>query len=326
MHVRFSPPVDRQTARRFRAWQSFVGDLFHGLRAHGDLANPAFGVRLDLRAHHGVRVGRIGGSAHVVSRTERGGDEIDDVGLLVQTRGRSRLDLDGQSLILEAGQATLFDHARPYRFDLADGFEHRLLLIHRDSLGAARASIEACRGQVLPASALPTRLLMQGLVSLTECEDREWVEPAFATLPLALVDWLGCACEASTADTAVVDRAQRLLKGVQADARRQLVDPELSPASLAASHGMAERTLHKLFASQGLTVMGWVREQRLLAVDRSLRRARAGDKVEAIARDHGFNDPAAFRRVYRRRFGNSPGAVRPMGAFRTDSAGVPSAP
>ncbi|MGE0801298.1 MAG: helix-turn-helix domain-containing protein [Lautropia sp.] len=310
----YSPDAGSNPARRFRAWQDFVDDLFAGLQARSERGGGEFHVRLDLRDLRGARIGRIGGSRHVVVRPADQGRRSDEIGLLLQTRGQSRLEVEGHALTLAAGEATLFDNARPYRFDLAEGFEHRILLFDRDRFGAGRAAVEACRGRLLPTAALTTRLLVQALLTMTDGEDPDWSNPALESLPLALVEWLETACDAATAGTAPDcrsdSRSQRLLRGVLDAARQRLADPELSPAVLAAAHGIAERTLHKLFAAQGLTVMGWVREQRLLSVDRALRAAPAGAKIETIACTHGFDDPAAFRRAYRRRFGRSPGEAR----------------
>lgn len=313
MHIQFDhgKSVDTNPRHRFRAWQDFVEELFAGLQACTERDGGSdFRVRLDLRDVRGVRIGRIGGSRHAVLRPSDKARRCDEIGLLLQTQGRTRLEVGSHALQLQQGEAALFDNAQPYRFDLADGFEHRLLLIDRDRLGIGRVAIEAWRGRVLPPSALPTRLLLQALTTITDGDEAHWSAPVLESLPLALSDWLETACGAAVAGTTPDSRSQRLLRSVLSDARHRLADPDLSPAVLAAAHGIAERTLHKLFATQGLTVMGWVREQRLLAVDQALRTAYVGAKIESIAREYGFNDPAAFRRAYRRRFGRSPGATR----------------
>ena len=79
-----------------------------------------------------------------------------------------------------------------------------------------------------------------------------------------------------------------------------------SAADWARHAGVAERTLHRLFASQaGVSFAQWRAQARLL---HALRRIALGDKVIDVALDCGYASPSAFAAMFRRHFGVSPTA------------------
>ena len=61
-----------------------------------------------------------------------------------------------------------------------------------------------------------------------------------------------------------------LILRVQNFIRRNLHDPQLTPAAVAAAHHISVSYLHRLFRAQDTTVSGWIRQQRLDRVRRDL--------------------------------------------------------
>jgi AraC-like DNA-binding protein len=89
---------------------------------------------------------------------------------------------------------------------------------------------------------------------------------------------------------------------------RLLTDPDLGPSVIAASLHVSVRTLHRAFANEGASVMGYVQERRL-------ERARAellssSFAVSEIAARWHFTDSSHFIKSYKKRFGDSPTADR----------------
>lgn len=89
---------------------------------------------------------------------------------------------------------------------------------------------------------------------------------------------------------------------------RLLTDPDLSPGAIAACLHVSVRTLHRAFANEGASVMGYVLRRRL-------ERARAeflssAVTVSEIAARWHFADSSHFTKSYRKRFGDSPAADR----------------
>ncbi|MFJ5773484.1 helix-turn-helix domain-containing protein [Streptomyces sp. NPDC093094] len=88
---------------------------------------------------------------------------------------------------------------------------------------------------------------------------------------------------------------------------RNLGDPSLSPASVAAAHGVSVRHLHQLFAEGGATPAAWIRHRRLEHCRRDLADPGLRSRpIAALAARWGFRDPAAFSRQFRRAYGVSP--------------------
>jgi len=104
-----------------------------------------------------------------------------------------------------------------------------------------------------------------------------------------------------------------MLIAAQALICRQFASPELAPDAIAHRLGCSRAHLYRVFARHGLTVAGYLREVRLQQSRTRLAAAAPRDTVGDVAYRCGFQDPVHFTRLFRERFGVSPGA------FRSDS-------
>lgn len=89
---------------------------------------------------------------------------------------------------------------------------------------------------------------------------------------------------------------------------RLLDDTDLNPQSVAASLHVSARTLHRAFANEAVSVMGYVREQRLKHAQLEL--ATTSLNVSEIAARWNFADISHFIRAYKKRFGELPSDIR----------------
>jgi AraC family transcriptional regulator, positive regulator of tynA and feaB len=102
---------------------------------------------------------------------------------------------------------------------------------------------------------------------------------------------------------------RELLEYVEA----QLGSPDLSPRSAAAELGISLRYVHKLFAESGMTFCSYVTSKRLDYVRRDLSSdAFRREPIYAVAARWGFDDPSAFNRIFKEKFGMTPGRVRAL--------------
>lgn len=97
--------------------------------------------------------------------------------------------------------------------------------------------------------------------------------------------------------------AQRFIEG-------NLHRHDLNPETLARALHCSRTHLYRLFSGNGETVMGYVREARLARSRAMLADAACRLTIGEIALRCGFDDPSAFSRNFRRRFGCQPGDVR----------------
>ncbi|MDQ0394383.1 helix-turn-helix domain-containing protein [Labrys monachus] len=108
---------------------------------------------------------------------------------------------------------------------------------------------------------------------------------------------------ASSVQSAHLHRVERFI-------RTHLAASDLSPRSVAEGCGISIRYLHQLFATQGTTVCGWIRCQRLLMCDEALREIGGRRSISEIAYQWGFSDHAQFSRHYKAHFGRTPSEAR----------------
>jgi AraC-like DNA-binding protein len=126
-------------------------------------------------------------------------------------------------------------------------------------------------------------------------------------------------------------KAYALLSRIRAHVRHHLSDPDLSPASIAAAHGISKRYLHALFTASGASVGAWTRQERLDRAHADLANPRLDHlSVTDIALRHGFNDIPHFSRSFKARYSQSPKRIRAAAcAVRhegTDAAALRAAP
>ncbi|MFF3910106.1 helix-turn-helix transcriptional regulator [Streptomyces sp. NPDC001848] len=95
-----------------------------------------------------------------------------------------------------------------------------------------------------------------------------------------------------------------MLTRIQRHIQENLMDPDLTPESIARAHHISVRYLHKLFQPGGTTVGTWIRQRRLDACRDELRRQRR--TVAAVAHRWGFTSPSHFSRLFRQTYGLTP--------------------
>ena len=118
--------------------------------------------------------------------------------------------------------------------------------------------------------------------------------------------------------------AAALLHRITRTIEHRLGDPELTAARVARLEGISERYLQKLFEGTGESFSLYVRERRLQSARATLMSpAETRVPVAEVAYDCGFSDAANFNRLFKERFGLSPGAYRKKHAEGADAvAGV----
>ena len=101
------------------------------------------------------------------------------------------------------------------------------------------------------------------------------------------------------------------LATIRADALANLGQARLSAKTLAQRHGLSDRYIHVLFEETGQTFSRFVEEERLKRAFALLMDPNHADtSINDIAAKVGYVDHSTFTRAFRRRFGDTPRAVR----------------
>lgn len=295
-----SVPADRRSAY----WARASDDLFFPLEVtHG----AAFGARAEGHVLGPVLVRRVAAGASRAVRTPatiaRADPERVELTLLVA--GSQVREQDGRRVELGPGELTAVDSSRPFSVLSEEPFEMLAFSAPRRLLGGVVAATATC----LPATGVAgvvapfLRTVGDGLRDGRIMESDAAVGHAIVELTRALY--------ADRGRGPALSRRSLALAQAQAAIEEHLHDPDLTPASIAAEQFVSVRLLQVLFAAEGLTVSGWIRDRRLAQARRDLEDpALAGRTVTEIAGTWGFRNPGHFARVFRARFGVSPSDVR----------------
>lgn len=298
--------AERPTAERVEYWRSSVCDHFVPLAVQPGGSVLRGRVAGTMLAE--TRLRRIRATQHVFERRTRD-IRVDDPGvmhLLFQDRGQAVMEQDGRTASLSPGDLLFYDSSRPFRFRTSDEFQFTICLLpkrlislperiqqnrtarvvsSRDGIGAAAgALLSSITRQVADAGPAQQLALQQ----------------AFASMYVALMS-----DDASEGRSPSVHLAQ-----AQSFILRHLGDTGLAPADIAAACNISVSYLHRLFAADGSTIAGYLRESRLQAAYRELSAPGSSEPVSLIGQRWGIPDPTHFSRLFKTRFGITPGQAR----------------
>jgi AraC-like DNA-binding protein len=266
---------------------------------------------LSIRELGGLRVARFSGTPIVAARTRRHLDASRENHYLlaVHVKGIARASQCGRELTLRPGDLALLDSSRPYRIELANAgpFEHVAYQIPRARLDARSEQIERALARKVSARSDPGRLASPYLQTLAS---PSWRPPPASAAPLietGLDVLVNALLVAAGVDVPAATGSSQLLSQLKQYAISRLGDPSLAPAEVAGAQYVSVRQLHRLFAREGTTFGGWIREERLGHCRRDLADPRLQEvAIAELARRWGYRGGAHFTRAFSARFGIGP--------------------
>jgi AraC-like DNA-binding protein len=105
--------------------------------------------------------------------------------------------------------------------------------------------------------------------------------------------------------------------------QRNLGDPDLTPASIAAAHQISVRYLHRLYQGQEMTIADGIRRGRLERIHRDLADPRLRARsISSIAARWGFLEPTQFSRAFRAAYRITPRDHRRLALPGTQSVPI----
>jgi AraC-like DNA-binding protein len=213
-------------------------------------------------------------------------------------QGEWRFRSARRSEVVGPGRAYIRRNDEPWDFEVSRGTRALMLSVPIEEAGARahRAATRADRDS--PAA----RLLLSHIRMCLDLGDAVGAAARNATLEL----FRGLLDERVVDDDhqspALVAAAKECVD------KRLLTDPDLNPAAIAAVLHVSVRTLHRAFAREGTSVMGYVRQRRLERAGAELL-ATTWTVSELAARWH-FTDESHLIKAYRQHFGQTPAAHR----------------
>ncbi len=292
-------------------WRANLGTAFSDLiPVPLDREGPPKGTLRGLELG-GAAVFTVSGSPQAVRRTTAAArrSPADMLKVCVQLRGRATVHQDDREIVIDPGQFTVYDMARPYALRLEGRWSCAVMAVRRDLLEVPAACLPGAMSRAHPGNQGPGLLLSQFITSTVSQMDR--VQPAAAGRLGEAGACLLAGSLAADGDVASDGGTQVLRDRVMAYIRVRLEDPRLSRTTVAAAHRMSPRTLDRLFCGLEWSVSGYIRHERLEAVRRDLENpALAHRGVAALAARWCFFDAAHFSRLFRETYGYPPSRAR----------------
>ena len=303
--VRFSsdqlPEADRLTL-----WREVIGKTLTGC-APSPIEGGAFRADFSLVGGSHLRVG-VCDLSHIRNNRDRDclRDHDDDFVLFSMLHGRGTVEHNDQRTLLRPGDAVLCKFDRTTDTHWPDG---RLMVIRiaQDQLRAHAP--EKAIGNLQPRS----RTVMRLLQTYARTAWREALRTGTLE-PIAerhMAELIGALCATNADDAAAA--ARPAVGAVRTAAMREVIarhyaNPCLTMRDVAASVGLSERAGYLAFEAARLN---FTDELYAVRLDRAREMLRGGSaRVIDIAYGVGFSDASHFHRLFKQRFGCTPGEMR----------------
>jgi AraC-like DNA-binding protein len=263
------------------------------VRPVGGLNCAVISSRSQYTAHGPAEVRRTPGAYHFVNLQLAGT-------CLVRQGSRDDVVMSGQFTVLDTTEPYYLDFPTDWRmvsFRVPHGELSSRLRDRRSALGVA---VDAKGGAGRVVSGLMQSLWQLGAAdgTATGAMSGQWEQSFAAAIAGAL-----CGQVPEVADT---DLRQVIERYVHANLTRG----DLSVRAVAARFGISPRSLHKLFSAADRPFGEMVRRARLQRCAEVLAEPSCTWTVGEVGVRHGFGDPTAFSRAFRREFGVAPSEVR----------------
>jgi AraC-like DNA-binding protein len=279
------------------------------------LPDIPFHVDLKFQALPGLAImsGRIHGSRDQRTPETLAAEATDDIGMIVNLKGPHRITQGRQELVLGDGDATLVSMGDVCSFTHRPPGDILALRVPRKQFAPLVTAVDDRYLRCIP-NGTPALTLLTDYIKLIH-DDQKVMSPELQRLVVGHVHDLMAAAVGTTRDAAETTEARGLraarLHAIKQDIARNIDQPDLSVATLAAHHHCTPRFIQRLFETEATTFTDYVLAQRLARAHRMLtdpRRAR--EKISSIAFDAGFADVSYFNRAFRQYYGNTPSGIR----------------
>jgi len=216
-----------------------------------------------------------------------------------------------QDLYFRPGEIAIYDTGRPYQLHFDGQWNCAVMTVAREELSLPNRVLNSALRQSFPspgAGTVLTQLIEASIGDDITGTTGPASQQSSEFLGHAAIDLLAGLVYGKAAPYAP-DEALRI--AVFDFIRENLSDPQLSNDYIAGAHGISVRTLHRLFENEEWGVAELIRNWRLEAVYEDLQDPRFRDlTILSIGARHGIGNQAQLTRLFRAKYGITPGAFR----------------
>jgi AraC-like DNA-binding protein len=301
--------------KRLKYWRQLIGKIFARFEfTCDDIPEDEFYASVTNCSTDRLEIYDIRGSAHTVrfSQDSAAFDQYPAICITLLIEGKGSFTQDGRSSSTNAKDLQLLDMSRPFEIRFDGPMRQFVLMIPRDIVQTHLIAPRRVTGKGISGDtgigSVASEFLNAFFQNVGTMEEAE-----VQTLTRSLIDILNAAVLAQLTPAAksksnYQDFSTHQIRLYIED---QLRDPELSPALIAAAHGISQRYLNKLFESEGIPVSRLIWERRLENCRHDLENPNlSGKSITEIAYSWGFASAAHFSRSFKERYGATPRQTR----------------
>lgn len=284
---------------RFDYWEHLVADTFKTPTSNRLLQEKPFHGMLSVKHFGSTLMSRIQSSP--IEYRDYEPEDNDNILIALSYCDTASLSQHGKTLIQDAGDIVVYDSARSFSCSFPCGDNQIVLSVPRRLFLAEVEQSQAFLHQVVRHRS-PLGLVSAKLISdiwrIPEQPDRRGDKVIRSVL--SMLD----SAFSMVSDTTDLQSRQSSykLQQVHKYLYDNLSDSALSPETIAQDTHMSARTLNRLFAREGTTLMRWLWQARLQACYQALVRGRYRTITET-AFSFGFTDMAHFSRLFKSAYG-----------------------
>jgi AraC-like DNA-binding protein len=291
-------------------WNGVTARYFGPLETRAT-GRSAFNATLATRPVSFLRTHHIVGSGHKARRSKSNAGALPDcIKLLLQVRGRCRVDQEGRTAELRPGVWCIYDSWRPYSLANAGEVEQIVVQIPREQIldrsfarltepflaDPAQSSMAYIAASFIRSYAHPSLVSDDG--------DEFLAETTIGLLRRVLHSNLVQRRSAHTPSSLLRARIKQYIVV-------HLNDPDLSIDRIASAMGCSKRYLHQVFAGEDVTIERHIWRLRIEHCCEALvERGQSEKSISAVAFDWGFNSSAHFSRLFKSQVGIAPTSYR----------------
>lgn len=268
---------------------------------------PADALAMSIRTREtaSVRISEVAGRRCEGTRNARhvaldGGDYF---GIVCTLEGTETCSSPKGEWHASSGDVMIWRNVSDLNFRVEDWFRKIILLVPAARFHTVLRQPIAEETWTLPGTTGLGALISSFMIALASNLERLDENAAESAVEMTL-DLVGSAINTNILSADKPKRSS-IYKRTLSYIDHRLEDVDLTPSRIAETHGISTRYLHLIFAENGGTVSGYIRERRLLRCCEELE-LRRGRSLTEIAHDWGFCDGAHFSRAFKKRFGLPP--------------------
>jgi len=290
--------VGLPAARRVELWETHNATALIGLDVQA--SEPLVATELNVRLPH-VDLARVGGSAHVVRRTQRVIERspASAIAVYLTLRGDAWFEGSGRTYALRPGNFLVSETDQPFTRGFRHGLEELVVKVDRAALSEEpklRTPVVASFRDGTTDQYARTLARIASRATQANCP-----RPADQRTVLDLITVLAAGRAAAPA-TAHRAAARSYIE-------EHLTKPSLGADEVAAAIGISDRQLSRVFAADGVSVPQHILSRRLHLAYSMLSAEKAGTVTE-VAAWCGFTSATYFSHAFRQHFGHRASDIR----------------